>query len=277
MIARRVAGCGTVLLLLFQLPASSAGPSSDPERQPQRAIGAGRTSGPSSRLGSHAFARPARAALSQEAERKPLGALNTVGEVYVNDARAPSDGTIFPGNTLRTGSDASATFTVSGQGSLKIGPKTRVAFVAEPAYLAELQEGSLVLSAFAGAPNFKVRTGNFVVVPGPEAIAEMDRSADGSFHVACTAGSVGLIEFEGTEAAFLGPGQSMIISADGKLRPVTGALTATTSGPGAAPSPTGTKKSHNKLIAAGVGGGGAAVLIGVLASRGKSSVSPSSR
>src|ERR1700675_4485593 len=110
--------------------------------------------------------QPVGASLPQEPERKPLGVLSTVGEVYVNESRAPSESTVFPGDKLRTGESGAATFTVSGRGSLKISPKTQLSFVDDSRYVAVLDQGTVVMSVFGEAAKFATRTGEFVVIPG---------------------------------------------------------------------------------------------------------------
>src|SRR5271163_4808093 len=55
-----------------------------------------------------------------EKERDPLGSLTSVGEVFVNDSLGPAEVTIFSGDKVRTGESGSATFNMSGKGSLKI-------------------------------------------------------------------------------------------------------------------------------------------------------------
>jgi hypothetical protein len=63
-----------------------------------------------------------------EKERDPLGSLTSVGEVFVNDSPAPAEITIFSGDKVRTGDSGSATFNMSGKGSLKISPRSEVVF-----------------------------------------------------------------------------------------------------------------------------------------------------
>ena len=53
-------------------------------------------------------------ATSQDQQKQALGSLSSVGEVYVNDALAPAESTIFSGDTLRTGVAGTATFVTSG-------------------------------------------------------------------------------------------------------------------------------------------------------------------
>jgi hypothetical protein len=219
--------------------------------------------------------QPVGASLPQEPERKPLGVLSTVGEVYVNESRAPSESTVFPGDKLRTGESGAATFTASGRGSLKISPKTQLSFVDDSRYVAVLDQGTVVMSVFGEAAKFEVRTGEFVVIPGPEApeaISQIERSADGSSRVLCKTGAIGVVALETAEGVFLRPDQSVAISAEGRLQAVN--TPPTTPGAPTTSSRSG-KKSYTGWIVLGVAAGGGGVAAAVLASRGKSTVSPS--
>jgi len=247
----------------------------DPQTSTARSIRAGKLGVAISKPRLHPRARLVSANFPQEQERKPLGALSTVGEVYLNESRAPSESTVFPSDTLRTGETGAATFTASGRGSLKISPKARLSFVDDPRYLVTLHQGKVIMSVFGEAAKFQVRTGDFVVIPGPEvleATSEVDRSADGSSRITCTTGAVGVIALERTEAVFLRPGQYVTVSAEGKLEAVMPPLGV----PSETTLPPRVKKAHTGWIILGVaGGGGAAVAV---ASRGqKAPVSPSSR
>ncbi len=224
---------------------------------------------------------------SRSAARAPqqpgvaLGSLSTFGEVFVNGATAPLDSTIFSGDIIRTGGAGSATFTLSGKGSLKITPNTQVVFTGAPQYVGELKAGSVVMSSLSGATGITLRTGNSVVVAvteGEQSTSNIDMAADGSFFVSCLDGSVGVIPLQGANGIFIQAGQSVSISPQGDLstekRP--------TSAP-AAPAPTTTtppaaqaKKSNTRWILLGVAGAGAAAgVTAALASHGSSPVSPS--
>src|SRR5260370_7377566 len=65
-------------------------------------------------------------AVPQEQQKESLGSLSSIGEVYVNDSAAPVESTIFSGDRLRTGESATATFTVSGKGTLNVLPRTQL-------------------------------------------------------------------------------------------------------------------------------------------------------
>jgi hypothetical protein len=221
---------------------------------------------------------------SQAPERTPLGALRTTGEAYVNDSRVSGESTVFIGDTLRTGADGAARLTVSGRGSVIASSQTRVVFEADPRYFATLLQGSAGLRSLTGAKNFQLRAGHFTVVPDPsgEAAAEVELVADGSTRVTCTAGSVGVIDLEGPQSAFLHAGETATILPEGALQ--TGAPPTPTPGaptPGAptptAPPPTAKKKSRTGLyVLLGLAGAGAAGAAAGLAGRGGAApVSPS--
>jgi hypothetical protein len=271
---RKFSRAGSLLLATLLPQASYARPTVDRQTSTAPSIRAGKSSLAINKPRLNAAARLASAKFPQEEERKPLGALSTVGEVYVNESRAPSESTVFPGDTLRTGATGAATFTVSGRGSFKISPNARLTFVDEPRYLATLQEGTVVMSVFTENANFQVRTGDFVIIPGPEvpsAASEISRFADGSTRINCTSGAVGVVALETTQAVFLRPGQYVTVSAEGALQAVMSPIGA----PGTPTPPAKAKKSRTGWIILGVAGGGGAAAAAVLASGHKSSVSPS--
>ena len=217
---------------------------------------------------------------SQIPPREPLGSLSATGEVYVNEARASGEVTLFAGDSLRTGADGAASVTFSGRGMLIVANQTEVSFAPSPRYFAELRHGVAEFRTLAGATNFELRTGNFIVVPvsEPEAAADIERAPDGTTKITCTKGSMGVISLEGPESIFLHPGEGATISPDGRLS--TTAPQAPAPQPGRAPSetppPPGQKKKHTGLIILGLVGGGVAGAAAALASRGgKAAVSSS--
>lgn len=158
----------------------------------------------------------------QEQQGQALGSLTTVGEVYVNDATAPADSTIFAGDTLRTSGTGTATFTLSGKGSFQISPNTEIAF-AGPQYAAELKFGKVAMSSLNGATGINLRTGSSVVVAvaeGEQSTSNIEAPSDGSFVVTCVSGSVGIIPLGGGKGIFIRMGQSANISAQGQLFPM---------------------------------------------------------
>jgi hypothetical protein len=191
-------------------------------------------------------------AVSPDQQRQSLGSLNSVGEVFVNESRAPSEMTIFPGDTLRTGETGTAILTTSGNNSFQIPHLSQVVFTGDPHYFAELKLGAISVKSPGGTGGAVVRAGNFAVVPtnrNERTTATIDRMADGSFLVTCSAGNVGVIPLQETSGLFLQAGQSARISPKGELT----ALGTTT--PAGTPS---AGRSHRLWIYLGVAGGGIA-------------------
>lgn len=201
---------------------------------------------------------------AQEQARQPLGSFNAVGEVYVNDAPAPAEGTIFTGDTLRTGANGTAAFTSSGRGALKIAPRSQLGFAGTDRYLAELKAGTAVMSTQSGAAGVSLRAGNFVVVAvteGEQSTSSVASAADGSFAVNCLEGSVGVLPLqEGANGLFLQAGQAVNISSQGELSAAKQPAPATPASTPAPPPATRAKvkKSNTGLILLLVAGGVAA-------------------
>lgn len=215
-------------------------------------------------------------------DRQPLGSLNSVGQVYVSNAVAPTQSTVFTGDTVRTDDMATATFTISGKGSYAIAPKSQLVFTGSQQFLAELKAGTVVMSCLNGPAGINLRAGNFVVVAvaqGDQSTAKIDSATDGSFLVTATEGSVGVVPLEGPpNGVFLQPGQSVTISAQGELSaPTTGALINTEPNNTPVPQAQSSGNSHTGWIILGVAAGGAGIAGAVLASHKSSpAVSPSS-
>jgi hypothetical protein len=221
-------------------------------------------------------------------EKQPLGSLSSVGQVYVNNALAPADTTIFTGDVIRTGPSASATFTSSAEGTYQILPGSQLAFNGGDQYVAELQAGTVVLSSRRGPQGLNVRIGSYTAVgvtEGEQSTSKIEKAADGSFTVTCLDGSVILVPTaEGSSGLLIQAGQMVNISARGKLSAVKdaapGAAPASASAPGEtpppAPAPTSTQSNNNYtkwiiIALAGAGGAGAAIALG---SHKSNSVSP---
>src|SRR5467141_2568750 len=159
----------------------------------------------------------------QDQQREPLGSLSSVGEVYVNDSAVPVESTIFSGDRLRTGDAGTATFTVSGKGTLKISPRSEVVFPGTYQFLAELKNGTVVLNSIGGPTGLTLRVGNFVLVPSfrqQSLTTKIERAANGSFEVSCLDGSVGVLTLDAKSGQFLQAGQSLSISAGQLIAPV---------------------------------------------------------
>jgi ferric-dicitrate binding protein FerR (iron transport regulator) len=157
---------------------------------------------------------------SSRQAREPLGALATVGTVYVNGAPAPAVLTIFAGDTVLTGDNGSATFTMTGKGSLKLSTQTHVTFIGDARFLAELTAGTVIMTSFAQSTDVTLRAGNYVIAPviqTEQSSSRIDKTATGSFAVSCLDGSVGVIPLEGANGRVLAVGQSVEISPQGDL------------------------------------------------------------
>lgn len=210
--------------------------------------------------------------------KQPLGSLSTVGNVYVNGSPAPAESTVFTGDTLLTGDNGTATFTLSGKGSFKVSPETHLVFSAEPSYVAEMTSGTVVMTTFAGATEMGLKIKNFVVSPVIEtqsSSSRIEETALGSFMVTCVDGSVGVIPVQGVSGQVLRTGQAVEISAEGAL----GAPQEASNAPaGPSSAPTATTSSHRRWIILGAAGAGAAGLAAAVAARGGhgAPVSPSS-
>jgi hypothetical protein len=157
---------------------------------------------------------------ARRAQNQAVGSVTTVGPVTINGVPAPTDLTIFPGDTLKTGDMSSAAFSISGKGSFKILSNSEMVFPPDPRYSAELKAGSVVMNSFNGATDVSLRVGNYVVAPVIEAqqsTSQVVRHADGSFTVTCLEGSVGLIPLEGATGRVLQSGESVNILPSGEL------------------------------------------------------------
>ena len=219
-------------------------------------------------------------AASRAQEKQPLGALSSVGQVYVSNSVVPAESTIFAGDTLRTGDTATATFTISGKGSYEIVSRSQLVFTGSQQYVAELKSGTVVMSSMSGASGINLRIGNFIVVAvtqGEQSTSKVDSASDGSFLVTSTEGSVGVVPLEGPpNGVFLQAGQSVIISPQGELSPPTTGVLLNTE-PEAPPQTPTVKNNHTGWIILGVAaGGGAAAAVALAGHKSSSTVSPSS-
>ena len=174
---------------------------------------------------------------ARKAQNQALGSVTTVGPVYINGVPAPTDLTIFPGDTLKTAELGSAAFSIGGKGSFKILSNSEMVFPLDPRYSGELKAGSVVMNSFNGATDVSLRVGNYVVAPVIEAqqsTSQVVRRADGSFTISCLEGSVGMIPLEGATGRVLQSGESITILPSGELD----IAKATGAASGAAPAPT---------------------------------------
>ena len=219
-----------------------------------------------------------------EQQRQALGSLITMGDVYLNDAAAPAESTIFAGDTLRSSGTGTGTFTLIGKGSFRIFPNTEIVFAGGPQYAAELKSGRVVMSSLNGATGINLRAGSSVVVAvaeGEQSVSNIEAPSDGSFVVSCLGGSVGIIPLAGGKGIFIRMGQSANISAAGELSPVSHEPPATnpqalssTSSNSEEPAPAGRqKRSYMRWVLIGAGVAGAGIAAAVLASNGSRPVS----
>ncbi len=214
--------------------------------------------------------------LSQEQQKIPLGSLSSVGEVYINDSLAVSESTIFSGDSVRTGQAGAATFTISGRGTLKISPQSRVEFSGNYQFIAELQTGTVVLNSIAGGNGMIMRIGAFVLVPSfpreQSITSKVDRALDGSFTVSCFDGSAGVLTLEGRSGQFLHSGQSLQVSSNKQGEQD---LLPTFVGHNRPKSALENIPSERFLLGLAGAGGVAAAIDQLIQSRGKQSISPS--
>src|ERR1700735_4926006 len=191
-------------------------------------------------------------------EHQPLGSLSSVGEVYVNNSPAPADSTIFSGDTVRTGTAGTATFTSSAQGTFQISAQSQVAFNGGDQYVAELQSGTVVMSSMRGPQGLNLRLGSFNAgggTGGGQTTSKIEKAADGTFAVTCLDGSVILVPTTGSNGLLMQAGQTVSISAQGQLSAVKEKGAAP---PNATPGTVQQSKSYTKWIILGVVGAGAA-------------------
>src|SRR6266436_7063679 len=218
--------------------------------------------------------------LPQEKERESLGSLTSVGEVYVNDSLAPAEITIFSGDRVRTGESGSATFNMSGKGSLKLSPRSQVRFTGKYEYAAELEAGAVVMNSVGGPNGFTLRIGNDVVVPSVKertALASIDRAPDGSFLVTCSDGAIGVLALQGTSGQFLQIGQSVSVAPNGALFPVVDQQTVASVPKGKNSGARSAGRSYMGWGLVGLAGAGAAGAAAALShGGGKQSISPAS-
>ena len=206
-------------------------------------------------------------AQSQTQQKESLGSLSSVGEVFVNDSPAPVESTIFTGDRLRTGETGTATFTVSGKGTLKILPRSEVVFPGLYQFTAEWKSGTAVLSSIGGPTGLTVRVEDFVLVPSfreQSATTKVETVANGSVLISCLAGSVGVLTLDAKSGQFLQTSQSLSISA-GRL--------ISSAPPAANPA---VHVVHSGWLYLGLGGAAAAAAAaGLSRGGGKQSISPS--
>ena len=214
--------------------------------------------------------------ISPEQQKVSVGSLSSVGEVYVNDSLAPSESTIFPGDSVRIGQSGAATFTVSGRGSLKVSPQSRVVFSGNYQFIAELEAGTVVLNSIAGGNGMILRIGGFVLVPSfpreQSITSKVERNSDGSFIVSCFDGSAGILTLEGRSGQFLHGGQSLQVSSNKPGEEELSLVSTERHRPKSALDKT---PPERFLLGLAGAGGVASAIDQLIQSRGKQSISPS--
>ena len=217
-------------------------------------------------------------------EHQALGSLSSVGQVSVNNSAAPADATIFSGDVIHTGANATATFTSSTEGSFQILAGSQIAFNGGEQYAAELQAGTVVMSSQRGTQGLSTRIEGYTVVgasEGEQSTSKIERAADGSFTVTCLDGSVILVPTGvGSSGVLIQAGQMVNISARGKLSavkeapPVTPPNAPAPTAPSPAPTGAGVSNSTKWIIAGVAIAGGAGAALALAAGHKSSSVSP---
>jgi len=199
----------------------------------------------------------------------------TAGEVFVNESRAPSELTIFSGDSVRTGETGTAMLTTETKGSYQIAANTQVAFSGDPRYLAELKSGAISVQS-TSVGRAVVRAGDFVVVPtvlNSQTVEKIERMADGSFLVTCSLGSIGIVTIQGAQGLFVEAGKSATISANNELAAVGQPSPSPTPGPAPAPNQGPAQpvaRSYRSWVYIGLVGGGVAGVAVWAATRGSS-------
>jgi hypothetical protein len=227
-------------------------------------------------------------AVPPEAQRQVLGSLTTDGGAYVDETPAPSELTIFSGDSLRTGETGTAQLTTETNGSYQISPRSLVEFTGDPRYLAELKSGTISVKSMRGQGRAVVRAGEFVVVPtilDSQTVAKIERMGDGSFLITCSMGNIGIVPMQGVPGLFLEAGQSARISARNELVALEQPNQSPNPGQGPSQGPSQSKgtsspggRSYRPLIYVGAVGGATAVVVVLATGHGANRpvVSPSS-
>jgi hypothetical protein len=224
-------------------------------------------------LSTTANAAAAKQDQTQNAKKPPLGSLSSTGEVYVNDKPVPIESTVFVGDTVRTGANSTAVFTMTGNGTLKIGAQTRVVLTGDPQFATELQSGTAVIDSLSGPSGIKLRVGEYVVVPAVRSrvtSAKIEQQADGTFLVTCLDGDISTLALQGTAGRLLEASQAVTLTPSGQLL-----VQKQSGGKPTGSGITGPLSSRKGWTLLGLAGGGAGLAALVLGHGGKPPVSPS--
>jgi hypothetical protein len=217
---------------------------------------------------------------AQSNGRPAIGSLQTQGTVSVEGIPATSGTNLYSGDTVRTGADSAANLNMPDRGSFAISANTEITFlpVRSGAHFASLHQGSIALRLRADAPASTIEVGNVVLTtePNTETAAEVVMAADGSAHIRCLAGSIGIIAPARAQVVFLQPGDGAETSTDGGVRRIVSAATpqSTAGAPLPGQTTTATGRSHAGLIVLGIGVGVGGAVAALLVSRQEQPVSP---
>jgi hypothetical protein len=221
-----------------------------------------------------------------DSQRQGLGSFTTNGEVYVNDSRAPSELTLFGGDSVRTSSIGTALLTTSASSSYQISPSSEVAFAGDPRYTAELKSGGISVKSSSGAGRAVVRAKDFVIVPtilNSQTVYKIEGAGDGSFVITCIVGNIGIVPIQGTPGLFLEAGQSATINAKNELiaaqppgaNPSAASQSGASSRGSSAPASQSAARNYRPFIYLGLAGGAAAVAAVAVTHTGRPVMSPS--
>src|SRR5579862_5159189 len=159
----RVAAVGAAGILLM-----AAGPWANARTEASATAGAGVHTSALAGARANALNNATAGARTRSQEHQALGSLSSVGQVSVNNSAAPADATIFSGDVIRTGANATATFTSSAEGSFQILAGSQIAFNGGEQYAAELQAGTVVMSSQRGTQGLSTRIDGYTVVGASE-------------------------------------------------------------------------------------------------------------
>ena len=207
------------------------------------------------------------------AKKQPLGSLSATGEVYVNEKAVPVESTVFVGDTIRTGANSTAVFTMTGNGTLKIGAQTQLVLTGDLQFTAEMHSGTAVIDSISGPSGIKLRVGGVVVVPAVRSrvtSAKIERQADGTYLVTCLDGDISTLALEGTAGRLLEAGQSVSVTSGGQMVAHKGSR-----GNSFGSGKQGALKGKAGWTLLALAGGGAGVAAIALGHGGKTPVSPS--
>lgn len=153
----------------------------------------------------------------EKSARSPMGSLTAMGGVEVNGAGVPAKSLVYPGDSITTHGDGTATLTISDRGQFELAPVTQVIFGDDTRYAAQLNLGTLTFDTLPGS-NLGVRAGEYVVAVADGSFADTSatvrRTSDGAGLVSCAKGSVQVVALQGETSLALRAGQSTSLAAE---------------------------------------------------------------